>query len=76
MDIKVVKGSKSVEVIRMKNEKSSFHKSDNNGNTVLAKYSNVVIDKMGGLDKVVARVKKMNPKLNITIEDAPAPTGG
>ena len=74
MDIKVVKNEKNIEIIRLKGAKSlGFHKTTGDGDPIIAKVSNVVLEKMGGLDKVIARAKKINPKLNVTIENAPAP---
>lgn len=72
MNIKLVKSAKNVEIVHVAGEKASMHRTTGDGNTVLGKLSNKVIDKLGGLDKVIKKATKINPKLKITVEDAPA----
>ncbi len=82
MEIKLIKGAKSTEVVKVLSAESkakmseaskSLAKVDANGDLKLSKWSNKVFDHFGGLEKIVNRVKKAYPKLKISIVEASAP---
>ena len=86
MEIKLIKGEKNTQIVKvlsaevkakMNEAQRSIANVDENGDLKLSRWSNKGLEKFGGLEKIVNRVKKKFPKLNITIvEPAPAPANG
>ena len=79
MEIKIVKGEKSVEFQRVKKNANSKNLSVSPDAPVrgmsIGKITHGAIEKFGGMEKIVKRLKKVYPKLTITLVDPnqPAP---
>ena len=86
MEIKLIKGEKNTQVVKVLSaeDKAKINESrrsianvDENGDLNLSRWSNKALEKFGGIEKIVNRIKKKFPKLDITLvepEPTPEPT--